>query len=157
MDTANRIIEALTRIQERADLIRHGGDEVHGGLSLAETHCVHWAGSLADANVTRIAGHMGMTRGAISKMTRKLQAKGLLETRSLPDNNKEFRFVLTPAGHRVFESHLRCHAASRNAKHALLCAYTQQEQEIILSFLDKVATLAARNHDNDDSGEAGHD
>jgi DNA-binding MarR family transcriptional regulator len=147
MDMAGGIIAALTRIQEQADLIRHGGAEVPGGLSLAETHCVHWAGALPEANVTRIALHMGVTRGAISKMVRKLEAKGLLVAGRAPDNNKELRFSLTAAGDRVFEEHLHCHEAAWAAKRNILAGYTEREQRLLLDFLDKIAAFAARRHD----------
>lgn len=45
----------------------------------SETHCIDYIGRLELPNVTKIAEHMGMTRGAISKMTKKLLAKGLIE------------------------------------------------------------------------------
>ena len=45
----------------------------------SETHCIDFIGRLELPNVTKIAEHMGMTRGAISKMTKKLLAKGLIE------------------------------------------------------------------------------
>ena len=37
---------------------------------------------------TKVAEHMGMTRGAISKMTKKLLAKGLIEKYTLETNKK---------------------------------------------------------------------
>ena len=42
----------------------------------SETHCIDYIGRLELPNVTKIAEHMGMTRGAISKMTKKLLTKG---------------------------------------------------------------------------------
>lgn len=157
MDIAGSIVASLTRIQEQADLIRHGGGEVPGGLSLAETHCVHWAGSLPEANVTRIAGRMGVTRGAISKMAKKLEAKGLLEAGRAPDNNKELRFTLTPAGERVYDEHLRCHETAWSAKRALVSGYSPAEQRLILGFLERVADLSASRHHGDETEEGDHE
>jgi Transcriptional regulators len=154
MDTAGSIITALTRIQERTELMRHGGGEVQGGLSLAETHCIHWIGTLPEANAARIAEAMGVTRGAISKMTRKLEAKGLLATRRPPDNNKELRFVLTPSGARVFDEHARCHAAAWESKRKLLAAYSPEEQRVILRFLDEICALPRHHGQKADSKEA---
>ena len=47
--------------------------------AIRETHCIDYIGRLELPNVTKVAEHMGMTRGAISKMTKKLLAKGLIE------------------------------------------------------------------------------
>ena len=41
----------------------------------SETHCIDYIGRLELPNVTKIAEHMGMTRGAISKMTKKLSQR----------------------------------------------------------------------------------
>jgi len=143
VDTATKIINALIRLQERADLIRHGDGEVPGGLTLAETHTVHWIGTQPDANVTWISARMGMTRGAISKIAKRLQAKGLVEAVRPPDNNKELHFLLTPAGTRVFQEHALCHAKAWDTKLALLAAYGPEEQRIILRFLTDVGALPA--------------
>ena len=58
----------------------------------SETHCIDYIGRLELPNVTKIAEHMGMTRGAISKMTKKLLAKGLIEKYTLESNKKEVYF-----------------------------------------------------------------
>lgn len=64
----------------------------------SETHCIDYIGRLELPNVTKIAEHMGMTRGAISKMTKKLLAKGLIEKYTLESNKKEVYFKLTDLG-----------------------------------------------------------
>jgi len=137
-DIAPDIVDALTRIQERSIILRHAQGEVPEGLNLAETHCIHWIGALPGANVTRIAAQMGMTRGAISKIAKRLLAKGLAESRRMPGNNKELHFRLTDSGARVFDEHAKCHAAARDEKLALLAGFTPDEQRAVLRFLSAV-------------------
>ena len=138
VNIAPDIVDALTRIQERSIILRHAQGEVPEGLNLAETHCIHWIGALPGANVTRIAAQMGMTRGAISKIAKRLLAKGLAESRRMPGNNKELHFRLTDSGARVFDEHAQCHAAARDEKLALLAGFTMDEQRAVLRFLSAV-------------------
>jgi len=141
MDTAADIVNALTRIQERSNILRHGRSEVPEGLNLAEAHCIHWIGTLPAANVTRIASQMAMTRGAISKIAKRLLGKGLVESHRLQGNNKELHFRLTDSGARVFAEHTKCHAAARSKKLSLLEAYSPAEQMAVLRFLTEVGKL----------------
>ena len=159
MDTMTAILNELNRIQERGDLIRHGEGETPGGLSLAETHCVHWIGESPEANATRLAERMGMTRGAMSKMTKRLEAKGLVTMRRPVGNNKELRFELTPAGERVFTEHAHCHARANKAKLAVLAEFTEPERAVVLRFLERIDAIIGHGHDADrmDDQEAAND
>ena len=69
----------------------------------SETHCIDFIGRLELPNVTKVAEQMQMTRGAISKMTKKLLAKGLIEKYTLETNRKEVYFRLTDQGKLLFE------------------------------------------------------
>ena len=55
----------------------------------SETHCIDYIGRLELPNVTKIAEHMGMTRGAISKKTKKQLAKALIQKYTKESNKKE--------------------------------------------------------------------
>lgn len=144
MDLTESILDELIRVQERADLVRHGEGETPGGLGLAEVHCVDWIGRLERANVTRIAQAMSMTRGAVSKIARRLVAKRLVESYRLPGNNKEVCHRLTASGERVFAEHRRCHEASRRAKAGLLDGYSEAEMAAVHRFLIELNRLPAR-------------
>ncbi|EFL49942.1 transcriptional regulator, MarR family [Solidesulfovibrio fructosivorans JJ]] len=135
MSQATQIIDALVRFAERSDVFRHGREDFYGDMHLTEIHCIHWIGSLDHANVTGISREMGMTRGAISKIAKKLVGKGLIESYREPTNNKEIYFRLTGAGRRMFDVHGKCHAVARRERLALLTAYDAGEQDAILRFL----------------------
>jgi len=55
--------EMLTKLTESVCLEEY---------SYSETHCIDYIGKTELPNVTKIADNMQMTRGAISKMTKKL-------------------------------------------------------------------------------------
>ena len=54
----------------------------------SELNCVHSIGNLEMPNVTAIAADMHMTRGAISKILKKLAEKGVVDSYQLPDNRQ---------------------------------------------------------------------
>ncbi len=64
----------------------------------SEIHCIEYIGSNVDSNVTKLAESYYMTLGAISKLTKKLIKKGLIESYQKPDNKKEIYFRLTSQG-----------------------------------------------------------
>lgn len=137
MDNAIEIINALTRIQERANVFEHN-EKIFAGINLAEVHCIDKIGSMDYANVTKIAAEMRMTRGAISKISKKLLAKKLIDTYQKPGNNKEIYFLLTEHGQKVYNEHKKCHNHVRQEKLALLSRYSEYEKAVILRFLNDI-------------------
>lgn len=79
------------------------------GFKSAEVHTIDFIGHHPTANVTQIANSLYVTRGAVSKMTRRLITKNLIERYQSPENKKEVYFRLTPAGKHVFDTHARLH------------------------------------------------
>ncbi|MDR3709781.1 MAG: MarR family transcriptional regulator [Capsulimonadaceae bacterium] len=144
MNDELKIIDAITRIHDRAGLVRHGRSEVPCGVNLAETHCIDRIGSIEYANVTKLAAALEMTRGAISKICKKLLCKGLIESFQREDNQKEIYFRLTEGGVRVFEEHEKSHAQAVREKMAMLGAYTPDELSIISRFLSDMNRLSYR-------------
>ena len=141
MDRMLEIIDLLTKIAERSALLRHGDSVVLDGLNLAEVHCIDQIGVTDHANVTKIADAMRLTRGAISKITKKLLCKGLIESYQRPGNNKEIYFRLTAGGRQIFEEHRVCHVKARQDKLSVLAGYNDEEQAAILKFLQDILCL----------------
>ncbi|NCD26799.1 MAG: MarR family transcriptional regulator, partial [Deltaproteobacteria bacterium] len=81
---------------------------------------------------------MRMTRGAISKIVKKLIGKELVESYQVLENKKEIYFRLTENGRRLFDEHLKCHTQARCEKLALLQEFTAAEQDCILRFLSAI-------------------
>ncbi|KRO00744.1 MarR family winged helix-turn-helix transcriptional regulator [Companilactobacillus kimchiensis] len=73
----------------------------------SEVHTVEFIGKHADSNVTTIANSLYVTKGAVSKMSKRLINKGLIESYRDKDNQKERYFHLTPKGQEVFDIHER--------------------------------------------------
>lgn len=101
----------------------------------SETHCIDFIGRLELPNVTKVAEHMGMTRGAISKMTKKLLAKGLIEKYTLETNRKEIYFRLTEQGQMLFDEHEKRHRRWEKRDMEFLARYPKEEVQILNKFM----------------------
>ena len=120
--------EMLTKLTENVCLEEY---------SYSETHCIDYIGKTELPNVTKIADNMQMTRGAISKMTKKLLAKGLIEKYSLESNKKEVYFRLTENGTELFKEHEKRHKLWEQRDSKFLERYSAEEIEIISKFMSE--------------------
>jgi DNA-binding MarR family transcriptional regulator len=62
-------------------------------------------GRMEPVNGVTISGQFRIPKGTVSKITRRLLAKDLIRTESLPNNKKEVLFCLTPLGRDVYRVH----------------------------------------------------
>ena len=62
-------------------------------------------GQSEPVNGITISKRAGIPRGSVSKATRRLAAKKLIVTESLPNNKKEILFRTTPLGKELYEAH----------------------------------------------------
>ena len=120
--------EMLTKLTESVCLEEY---------SYSETHCIDYIGKTELPNVTKIADNMQMTRGAISKMTKKLLAKGLIEKYSLASNKKEIYFRLTESGLELYKEHEKRHKLWEQRDSKFLERYSAEEMEIITKFMQE--------------------
>lgn len=118
--------ELLTKLTENVCLEEY---------SYSETHCIDFIGKTELPNVTKVAEHMQMTRGAISKMTKKLLAKGLIDKYTLESNKKEVYFRLTESGTELYKEHEKRHRLWEQRDSKFLERYSPEEIEIITKFM----------------------
>ena len=80
MKEQQRLLQEIALMLEHQDMLsKLTESQCLDEYGYSETHCIDNIGRLELPNVTKIAEQMQMTRGAISKMTKKLLAKGLIE------------------------------------------------------------------------------
>ena len=76
-------------------------------LKTASVHMIDLIGKFPGYNLTDIAEHLGVTKGAVSQMAALLEKKGVIERKKGEGNN--ICFSLTPEGRKVFNGHERYH------------------------------------------------
>lgn len=101
----------------------------------SEVHCIEYIGKHPDCNVTRLAENFYMTRSAISKMTKKLMEKGLIESYQKPDNKKEIYFKLTEKGKEIEHIHERLHREFQERDAAVFEHITDEQYDSMLAFI----------------------
>ncbi|MBU3146282.1 MarR family transcriptional regulator [Clostridium sp. CF012] len=107
------------------------------GYKSSEVHCIGYIGRNVDSNVTKLAESFYMTRGAISKLTKKLIKKGIIESYQKPDNKKEIYFRLTSQGKVINEVHEELHKDFQERDKAVFEQVTEEQFDIMLSFVEK--------------------
>jgi DNA-binding MarR family transcriptional regulator len=98
--TLDRVVSRLAAIQQTP---RMYGTTVR--LYSTEIHTIQAIGKMPRANVTRLAKHMGVTKGAISQTIAKLVGKGLVHKERAPGDLREVCLELTELGRVAHRNH----------------------------------------------------
>ena len=100
-----------------------------------------------------IARELGITKGAVSKITRNLLEHGLIRKTRRPNNLKEIYFSVTPLGAELAEVHQAFHREQDQRATELMAGFDAASLEIVADFLEKLADLrqAARPEKEDGS------
>ena len=107
------------------------------GYKSSEVHCIEYIGRNVDSNVTKLAESFYMTRGAMSKITKKLLKKGIIESYQKPDNKKEIYFRLTEQGKEVYKIHEKLHKEFQERDKVVFEQITEEQFDSMLSFIEK--------------------
>lgn len=107
------------------------------GYKSSEVHYIEYIGKNVDSNVTKLAESFYMTRGAISKMTKKLMKRGVIESYQKPDNKKEIYFRLTEKGQKIYKIHEELHKEFQDRDKVIFEQVTEEQFDSMLSFMEK--------------------
>lgn len=107
------------------------------GYKPSEIHCIEYVGENEDTNVTKLAESFYMTRGAASKITKKLMEKDLISSYQKPDNKKEIYFRLTEEGKNIYHLHENLHKEFQERDKAVFDPLTDKEYDIMLQFAER--------------------
>ncbi|WP_073150443.1 MarR family winged helix-turn-helix transcriptional regulator [Seinonella peptonophila] len=103
-----------------------------------EVHCIDWIEKLNDPNVTKLSKALRVTRGTISKITKKLISDGLIEKYQKEKNKKEIYYKLTEAGREIYLEHQAMHKALLEKDHAFFSKLSVAEKEQLVMILKKI-------------------
>ncbi|MCU5375976.1 MarR family transcriptional regulator [Bacillus cereus] len=107
------------------------------GFKSSEVHCIEYIENNTDSNVTQLAEAFYVTRGAISRMTKKLINKGLIESYQKSENKKEIYFRLTEQGKEIYKIHEELHNEFQGRDKAVFEQVTEAEFDSIINFVEK--------------------
>lgn len=110
------------------------------GYKPSEVHCIEAISMIEHPNVKKLSEDLLMTRGAISKLTKRLQQRDLIEDYRLPHNKKEIYFKLTEKGQEVQRIHHDLHHEFEQRDQAVFDAMTDEEYNQLLRFIERYQT-----------------
>lgn len=105
------LLETGIRILNKAYALEKKPVDMGHGVLLypSEFHVIETVGKHPAENLTSISFHLGVTKGAISQMVKKLEKKGLVKKSRIPGNKKNIMLELTDFGKEAFEWHRSLH------------------------------------------------
>ena len=152
MNTSRELLDLFVQYANNdAALIRQNNRRSLQGYDHSELNCIHCIGLLDAPNVTAISAEMHMTRGAISKIIRKLQDKDVVRSYQLPDNRQKIFYSLTETGMTVFEAHKNRHAKWESVELKFFDSLTEEERHDAVAFMRRFNKYL-RDHIQDNQG-----
>ncbi|PHK50500.1 MarR family transcriptional regulator [Staphylococcus edaphicus] len=100
-----------------------------------EVHCIEAIQHSEQPNVSQLSKTLFMTRGAISKLTKKLIKKNAIYSYQNPMNKKEIYFKLTDKGQEAFHVHEQLHKEFRARDQEVFNQISNEQYDAMLSFL----------------------
>lgn len=127
----NDILDLFTELYEKQDMLSKLTQSSRlQGYGYSTIHCIEAIEDIDDPNVTKLADKLKMTRGAISKITKKLIANELIEIYQNDNNKKEIYYKLTDSGMQLYLDHQVRH--QKYVKRDQIFFEEQDEQKLII-------------------------
>lgn len=133
-EKVDSLIGSGIRILNKAYTLEKKPVDIGHGVLLypSEFHLIEAVGKNPAENLTSIASHLGVTKGAISQMVKKLEKKGLVEKVRIPGNKKDILLELTDFGKEAFEWHRSLHKSMESGIREELEKMSDAEIEVFL-------------------------
>ncbi|WP_334104848.1 MarR family winged helix-turn-helix transcriptional regulator [Muricomes intestini] len=132
------LLEKFNCIYEKQEiLVRVESQTIIHEYGYSETHCIDLIGRMDMPNVTKIAAELHMTRGAISKIVKRLQTKDMITSYMLDDNRKEIYYELTDQGWEIYKAHKIRHEIWEERDRKFFREVDLEVLNTVSEFLDK--------------------
>jgi len=116
--------------------------------NVLEIHCVDLIERIKDVNVTKISKAFRMTRGAISKLIKRLIKAGIIEAYQKPENKKEIYYKLTDTGRTIFLKHEEMHKDRISRDSLLFSQLSENEKNSLLEIFEKIDVKLKKELEN---------
>lgn len=133
-----QILRMIAEFLEKQDILnKFIENQILNEYGYSEIHTLKAIEEMESPNVTGISKKLNMTRGAISKITKKLIAKNLIEAYSLPNNKKNIFFKLTRKGLEIYNEHEKRHSLWESRDSDFLSGFSKQQLQQIHLFFEE--------------------
>lgn len=118
--------DILSKLTEHERLYEYGYSEIH---------TIAAVGDLKDPNVTSIARRMKMTKGAVSKIIKRLLSAQVIEAYQLADNRQKIFYSLTEKGKFLYDEHKKRHELWIQRDKGFLSGFSEEQLQCVSSFM----------------------
>ena len=118
--------DALSKLTEHEKLHEYGYSEIHVVAAI---------GDLQNPNVTSIAKHMKMTKGAVSKIIKRLLSADVIKSYQHEDNKQKIFYSLAEKGRFLYDEHKKRHELWLQRDRRFLDKYSEKQLELIRKFM----------------------
>lgn len=118
--------DALSKLTEHEKLHEYGYSEIHAVVAI---------GDLQNPNVTSIAKHMKMTKGAISKIIKRLLSAKVIQAYQLENNKQKVFYSLTEKSKFLYDEHKKRHELWLQRDRRFLNRYSEKQLEFLSDFM----------------------
>ena len=146
-DATQHILALWERVTDRLVFLEKHYVFRHGGLRLhpSELHFLLAIRSEPEANATRLAARLGITKGAVSQVMKRLEDKDVIAKHADPAQKNEVTVSFTGLGRKA----LSAFSAERANTHKRFCAYlsslSEGEKKTLRRFLEQVGAYLPDN------------
>ncbi|SBW11671.1 hypothetical protein KL86APRO_20267 [uncultured Alphaproteobacteria bacterium] len=110
-------------------------------LHPSELHVLLAIHNEPEANATRLAARLGVTKGAVSQALKRLEGKGVIIKSVDPSQKNEVTVLFTTVGRRAVESFLTQRSVARQRFHKHLSSLSETEKETLRRFLEEATSF----------------
>jgi len=141
MSTDEELSRIFNRVSERHNLLKTMEEKNYKFMrenTFMEVHCIDLIEKMQDPNVSKLAKAFQVTRGAISKVTKRLIETRAIESYQRPGNKKEIYFKLTDIGKEIYREHEKMHESRIESDSGFFSPLSEAEKEQMIQTLHKI-------------------
>ena len=131
------LVNLFVKYMEKQEILSKltENEKLHG-YNYSEIHTIAAIGDLAEPNVTQIATYMNVTKGAISKITKRLLEQNLIEAYQRDGNKQKIFFRLTKLGQFLYDEHETRHNLWLKRDNAFIKRFDSEAVEQVEKFME---------------------
>ena len=136
MNLLNQFAEFLEKQDMLSKLTEN--EKLHS-YGYSEIHVIAAIGDLEEPNVTALAKTLRLTKGAVSKITKRLISSNVIEAYTVPDNRQKIFYRLLEKGRFLYEEHEKRHKLWLERDRQFLSQFTELQldfQSLCLRTMD---------------------
>lgn len=125
----------LEKISNTTKAYKSFGTDVN--IYRSEIHVIQLIGDRGSIHISEISRLIGVTKGTVSQIVKRLEGKGLVEKFVDKENNTRQLASLTDKGRTAYEAHVQFHMRKHTEMNVFLGSLNDEQQAVLDKFLTK--------------------